>query len=331
MSSASCMEKALDCDHLPDACTNEIREEKLIQRQQKHDGRSFMERLISRDRNLLIACCVLILAMNITEGRYLLYPFRIFATWIHEMCHGMAAIIMGGRIAKLEIFKDGSGLAYTATRGEWRQAFVSSAGYPGTAVTGCLLLLFRRNTLGPTIGTIGLGVCLVFSCIRWVRNSFGLWVLVSEGIFLILCGWKLPAVLLDNLYNFLAATCCLNAVESIQDLFGSDDYMVGGQVSTTTDAHAVADIWGGDYRLWASVWLCLSLVLTAIGIVYALDAHETQWFKGDKNYSVNNVSVPPSNDDVYDGRSTPVAVATPVTPYYNSQHSIPPHAVAQVV
>jgi hypothetical protein len=148
--------RILEC-HPPDACTNDIREENLIQRQQKDDHRSTVRRILERDRNLLIACIVLVIAMNTTEGRYLLYPFRIFSTWVHEMCHGIASILMGGSISKLEIFKDGSGLAYTRTPGDWRKAFVSSGGYPGTAVTGCILLLFRRTTLGPTIGTIGLG------------------------------------------------------------------------------------------------------------------------------------------------------------------------------
>ena len=269
------LEKACDCNHLPDACTNDIREENLIKRQQKKDGRSFIQRVVSRDRNLLIACAALILLMNVSTGRYILYPFRIFATWIHEMCHGVAALIVGGRISKLEIFKDGSGLAYTSTYKQWHRGFVASGGYPGTAVTGCILLLFRRTTLGPTIGTIGLGCCVLLSCLLWVRNGFGLWALSAEGVFLLLCGWKLPAVWLDNLYNFLAATCCLNAVESIHDLFGDGDYMVGGQVSTTTDAHTVADVWGGDYRVWATIWFCLSLVMTAVGIIFAFDAKET--------------------------------------------------------
>jgi hypothetical protein len=313
---AACMnstfEKAIDCTHLPDACTNDVREEKLIQRQQKDDGRNFLTRIVSRDRNLLIAGAVLAVLMNINEGRYLLYPFRIFATWIHEMCHGMAAILMGGHIAKLQIFKDGSGLAYTATSGEWRQAFVSSAGYPGTAVTGCLLLLFRRTTLGPTIGTIGLGVCLVLSCLRWVRNEFGFIALSLEGVTLILCGWKLPAVWLDNLYNFLALTCCLNAVSSIQDLFGGS-YYVGGEVVTNTDAHAVADSWGGDYRVWAMIWLCLSFALTAVGIALAFDARETNWFKESSGTA--------SPATAYTNFGSLPAVAT--TPYRPSQPTAP--------
>jgi len=114
----------VDCSHqaLPDACGNDARQEKLLNRQESGA-------LWDKERNLLIACGVLILLMNISTGRYVLYPFKIFSTWVHEMCHGLAAIFTGGYIAKLEIFGNGSGLAYTASK---HSTVVSSAGYPGT-------------------------------------------------------------------------------------------------------------------------------------------------------------------------------------------------------
>jgi hypothetical protein len=211
---------------LPDACGNEEHEQKLIERQRRDDDRNIFRRAIERDRNLIIACAILVVLMNISTGRYVLYPFMIFSTWVHEMCHGIAAILMGGTVKRLEIFKDGSGFAVSAFESQsWRLGFVSSAGYPGTSVTGCLLLLYRRTTLGPTLGTIGLGLALILSCAVLVRNWFGFLMLTGEGVFLLLAAWLLPAVWLDNLYNFLAATCCLNAVDSIQDLFSSSQGM----------------------------------------------------------------------------------------------------------
>ena len=257
----------IDCSHdsLPDACGNDMHEERLLERSR--------ENFFSRERNLLIACVVLVVAMNISTGQYLLYPFTIFSTWVHECCHGFAAILSGGYISKLQIFRNGSGLAYTASR---HRGFVASAGYPGTAVTGCILLLFRRTTLGPTIGTIGIGAVMLLTCALYVRDSFGAIVLPVEGIVLVLCGWKLPADILDNLYNFLAATCCLNAIENIHDLFASSQGYAGGQLMSS-DAHTVSEIWGGDYRTWATLWLIMAIVLTGVGIVGARNAKPLPW------------------------------------------------------
>jgi hypothetical protein len=304
---------ALECNPLPDACTNDLREERLIHRQRKHkfDDRNWLQRLLERERNLIIACIILVIAMNWTEGRYLLYPFMIFSTWVHEMCHGLAAILTGGYIAKLEIFKDGSGLAYTAVSTNWKRGFVASAGYPGTAVTGCIFLLFRRTTLGPTVGTIGIGACILFSCALWVRNTWGLILLLLEGAALILLGWKLPAVILDNLFNFLAATCCLNAVESIHDLFAVGDYYVGGEIVTSSDAHTVAEKWGMNYRFWAFLWLWMSFALTLVGILLAFDARETKWFKSgptNRDSDIIDAHVAPMHFDqqVIDAQVAPV-------------------------
>jgi hypothetical protein len=233
-SSGGCCEQAMDCQALPDACTNEVREERLIERQQRkkdeNDNRLWVHRFVERERNLLIACVVLVVLLNFTEGRYILYPFKIFSTWVHEMSHGISAILMGGYISKLKIFKDGSGLAYTSGVGnDFGRGIVASAGYCGTALMGCIMLLFRRTTLGPTIGTIGIGFALILSCAFWVRNTWGILTLLGEGFALLILGWKLPAHFLDNLYSFLAATCCLNAFESIQDLFSVGSYYVGGR------------------------------------------------------------------------------------------------------
>jgi len=300
---------ACDYTHLPDACTNDVRETKLLTRQQKGDGRSKIRRWLERDRNLLLACLVLVIALNTREGRYLLYPFRILSTWVHEMCHGLAAILTGGRVTKLLIFEDGSGLAYTSVSGANRRAIVSSAGYLGTAVAGCLLLLFRRTTLGPTIGTIGLGVGLLLSCALFVRNVFGAVMLSIEGIALVWMGWKLPAVWLDNLFNFLAATCSLNAVDSIDDLFASGSYYVGGEQVDGSDAHSVADIWGMNYIFWATSWLWISIILTAIGIVCAFDARQVPSCLNGKTVDSTSAVAPVSVSTI-GGSSAPHSFST---------------------
>ncbi|KAG7371852.1 peptidase M50B family protein [Nitzschia inconspicua] len=318
-----CCEQALDYNRLPDACTNEIREENLIARQQKKkdefDNRNWLHRFVERERNLLIACIVLVVCMNISTGRYILYPFMIFSTWVHEMCHAMAALLMGGYVQKLQIFRDGSGLAYTAVSGSWKRGFVASGGYPGTATLGCILLLFRRTTLGPTVGTISIGLLMVLSCAMWVRNGFGLAMLLSEGIVLSLLGWKLPAHFLDVLFSFLAATCSLNAVESIHDLFAVGNYYVGGEEVTNSDAHTVAEKWGMDYRFWAILWLVFSFVMTAVGIIFAFNARENQLLRRRNTHYDNAV-----RNEIIDAEVMPVTyISPPATQNYITTASRP--------
>lgn len=321
---------SLDCasEAMPDACGNGIREDRLLQRQTRQHQQSWLVFFINRERYLFVAIFVLIILMNTSTGRYVLYPFKIFSTWVHEMCHGMAAILSGGKCYKLQIFPDGSGLATTSSP---HRGFVAAAGYPGTSVTGGLLLLIRRTTLGPTIGTIGLGLALLLSVLLYVRNDWGMLALSMEGVALLLCGWKLPAAFLDHLYSFLALTVSMNAIENIHDLYGSDEGYVNGELRNT-DAHTVAEVRGGDYRIWATKWLLLSIAMTVVGIFLARDARALPWsdnsntnnntngtqsaqYSGHRHGSApppetNYVAMPASSNRVYNAVAIPVA--TPV-------------------
>ena len=285
---------------LPDACENDSREESLLAIQQRDDGRSWIVRMLHRDRNLAGACAFMLVLMNIDTGRYVLYPFLLFATWVHEMSHGTAAILVGGRIQKLEIYHDGGGICWNDLDGiTWKKAVVASAGYTGTAFWGCILLLFRRTVLGPTIGTITLGVAIVLTCVLFVRNTFGFVVLFIEGLTLILCGWLLPAVWLDNLFAFLAANCSMNALLDIRNLYGSAQNY-NGDTLMNTDAQAVAEYWGGDYRLWATFWLVFAVVATLIGLMFARDARALPTSKTDLagGQSVHDQEGKPPTGDV---------------------------------
>jgi len=220
-----------------------------------------------RDGRLILITVLIIVLMNVPYVQWALYPFTVFSTWIHELCHGLAAVMAGGSISKLEIFPDTSGLAYTVVNPN-RRGFVSSAGYQGTAVIGMLLLLVRRTKRGPRSGTMGVAIMMILSVILWVRNPFGVCFILLLGFLLALAAWRLPSGYMRNLYVCLAVTCSLNAITSARNLYGSN-HVVNGQESST-DAHTMADLKGGSAAVWATVWLVLALLLTLAGILFAI-------------------------------------------------------------
>ncbi|KAL7509709.1 hypothetical protein ACHAXN_011950 [Cyclotella atomus] len=115
------------------------------------------------------AIFVIVLLLNVPIGRFILYPFILFWTWIHELFHGLAAISVGGKIDWLNIYPDGSGLAYTVIPdGIFQRVWVAAAGYQGIAIVGGILLMFRRTALGVRVGTCGIGLIMLLSCILFV-------------------------------------------------------------------------------------------------------------------------------------------------------------------
>ena len=57
-----------------------------------------LRELYSRDKRLLRAILLIVILLNAPVGQYILYPFMLFSTWIHELFHGLAALSVGGSI-----------------------------------------------------------------------------------------------------------------------------------------------------------------------------------------------------------------------------------------
>lgn len=120
------------------------------------------ERLIqesSAELWLLLALGLTALAAVLPFGQFLLYPFALFETFVHETCHAMAALVTGGEVLGMNVNWDTSGL--TRTMGGSR-LLTSSAGYLGTTIVGAsLLVAARRASRAPATLLVVGGLTLV--------------------------------------------------------------------------------------------------------------------------------------------------------------------------
>jgi hypothetical protein len=212
-------------------------------------------------RLLVYALLVTLILWNVPYGWFALYPFKLFATWLHETSHGLAMLLTGAGFKKMEIFRDTSGLAFPEGGvSRAAQAAISSAGYMGTAFCGALFLVLGRTTRGARAILIVLGAIMALSAALWIRNAFGVAAVVLGGAALAAIGWKAGEAVGGFLINFLAAQSCINAVLDIRVLFGQTMY-VNGKPHGQSDAHTVARMIGGPYWLWATLWLVWSFAL----------------------------------------------------------------------
>ena len=75
---------------------------------------------------------------------YVVYPLQLFATFIHEGGHALAAVLTGTSVQSLTVSPDTSGEVYSMGSGWFSQLFISSAGYLGTTAFGAGLLAWMR-------------------------------------------------------------------------------------------------------------------------------------------------------------------------------------------
>ncbi len=103
---------------------------------------------LSRDeraRTLALAGAAFVLVLICWQTGLLsgvLYPMRLFVSLVHELGHGLTAILTGGRFIKFEVFPNGAGLATTAGGSPF---LVPQMGYLGAALFGSVLLVLTNR------------------------------------------------------------------------------------------------------------------------------------------------------------------------------------------
>jgi hypothetical protein len=183
------------------------------------------------------------------------YPFRVFVVLLHEISHGLAAVLTGGRIVSIGLSVNEGGVC--VTQGGWRFV-VLSAGYLGSLLWGALFLLLggnprRSRQVIALIGAFTLIVTLVY-----VRTWFGFFYgLVAAGAFL-LVATKLQPVVSEVL---LAAIGVMSALYAVWDI--ASDVLLRSIPSS--DAAALAGITGIPALIWGVLWVLVSIwVIVAV-------------------------------------------------------------------
>lgn len=217
--------------------------------------------------------------------RFVMYPFLLFSIWVHEMCHACAAVLVGGTLKGIDLhWNEGTTYWYPEDGYVLKKVVVSSAGYTGTAILGCFLLACRRKLRGPMIGLVVIASIMLCSCVAWIQNAFGLAATGSMSIAIFGMVHKAGPVSIYYLYTFLAATCSLNAIESVVDLFMFDFNIV-------TDDRKCAQITGVPHQFWAFCWLLCALCMSYIGLRYPFAATTTE--QGVRQDAPHDVNPPP--------------------------------------
>lgn len=224
----------------------------------------------SSHRLLLLIAGVIVVALYqfIPYGRYLLYPVMILSTWVHEMGHGIAAIVSGGIFKNLHLFSDGSGVAYTIVLSKWQVSLVAAGGLLAPPIVGAFLLIFARfvprMTLWVFVGVIALGSVI------WLDKA-------SSSSFLILLTWLvlvgLAVVGTRSLQRFavqfVAVVLATDTVtRGVSYLFSTNAQVDGS--SHPSDIIHVAQALPGPYQLWAAVLASMSLLILLAGLWFSL-------------------------------------------------------------
>ena len=184
----------------------------------------------------------------------MLYPFRLFTTWVHECGHAIMTLIVGGRVNSIVIERNAAGVTSSLIpEGRVTQGLVASAGYLGASVVGCALLVAARRKQDAHGILWTIGAFMLVTLVIWIRNPFGFAVVLVWSVALIALSRQGSGPVSSFVLSLLAVQVALDSVYDIRVLF----LVHGGH----SDADTMAKLFVLPSWAWASLWMLMSIGL----------------------------------------------------------------------
>lgn len=198
----------------------------------------------------LIALMALIFALWSTP---VMVPLKIVVVLLHELSHGLAALLTGGSIEQITISPEQGGQALL--RGGSR-FWSLTAGYLGSLLLGMALLFAALRSSADRAVVAGLGLVLLVVSALYLRDLFALMFCVGLAVVLLAIARWLDHRANDLVLRVIGLTSMIYVP---YDIFS--DTIARSHLQS--DAWMMANEFGGATVLWGGLWLVLSLL--AIG------------------------------------------------------------------
>ncbi|HZF40151.1 MAG TPA: M50 family metallopeptidase [Blastocatellia bacterium] len=207
---------------------------------------------------LLGATALTIVVSYLPFGFLVVYPLRLFVTFIHEGGHALAALLTLGSVSRLVIHANASGETYTYGGLSF---LISSAGYLASTAYGAgLLTLLHDGGRAKAVLTVTAAIILTLTGF-FTADSFSLFIGIAlTGLLIwVAIGWS--ARWAHFFLSFLAVQCCLNALYDLKTLF---------LISATTNMHSDAVNMQEATTIPAIVWVSFWIIISILALVFAL-------------------------------------------------------------
>jgi peptidase M50B-like protein len=221
---------------------------------------------MSSRRTLIFAAAIAWLLEHVVPfGGWLLYPFTLLATWVHETGHGLAALATGGHFDRLVIFADASGFAESRVASPTATAIMCLGGLWAPPLVGALMLVVARGPRRARLALATLAALLLLTLALWVRSPAGYVVVPACAALLGWAAWRWQPERRLLLAQFIAITLALDTVGRLVGYALSSSATVGGH-EQKSDVALIADSVGGHYLAWGVLVITVALALLVAGL-----------------------------------------------------------------
>jgi len=191
-------------------------------------------------------------------GRKILYPIRLFVTFLHEFGHAIGAILTGGWVEEVQINADGSGYTRSANG---NRAITIMGGYLGSALFGNLLFYVGarwKKMVKPMMVLVI--ISMLVTGFYWFNSLFTTGVLILFSIVLFIVTFKTS--LGREILMFLGLASVLYIIQ---------DFNVG----PTSDLKAYEEVMVFiPAQVWMYIWLGVAILLFMFNLKLLLSTRE---------------------------------------------------------
>ena len=200
-------------------------------------------------------------------GRSIAYPLLLLSTLAHEMGHGIAALLVGGKFEEFHLYADASGVAYSSFLGganRFQSAWTSAGGLVGPAFVGMLMFICGRNEKHNKLFLTVLGSGILLSVLLVVRNGFGMGFVSAVGFITLFIGVRSSKRIAQLFSYFIGVQLSLS-------VFSRGEYLFMEKAETTagpmpSDVANMANALFLPYWFWGIVCGGLSIIFLLVGI-----------------------------------------------------------------
>lgn len=202
-------------------------------------------------------------------GPTLLYPLTLFTTWVHEMGHGLSALLVGGQFLELVINADAGGYARAGGGEGWPDAIVAAGGLLAPPLLGAIILATVHGPKRARLFLGALSIGIVVSLVLYVRSTTGIVAMAGVAAALAFVTW---GAFRNTPERRVVIAQFLAVILAVDTLTRMVSYAFMGKLETgqTSDVGHIADNLGGHYKLWGLVITALAIAMLVFGVWMAL-------------------------------------------------------------
>jgi len=192
---------------------------------------------------------LLVAAIIIRQIPFISIPLNWLETYFHEISHGIAALLTGGEIVRIQLFPNGSGVC-TSKGG--LSFIISFFGYAGATLWGWLIFKLADSHQRTAQVFSGLMIVLLLtSIVFWARDILTIIITASLAVMFVMTIKMRRLYYLQLLLKFFGLSILLNSLFSPTYLFDGRDLGDGAALAAMT---MVPEL------VWVLLWCALAVV-----------------------------------------------------------------------